>query len=154
MNSKIFLVGLTVCGLLAGSAMANEVYKWTDEDGNVHYEDRPAAGAEPEVIGLTYRRTDPDAVARQQQGLADSMAAREEAKAVEAEAAQAAAARAAEEAERGQKCEAYRGKLETFVTSRRLYRKDENGERVFLEDDEIQETRRRAEELVAEYCNS
>ncbi len=60
----------------------------------------------------------------------------------------------AEEEARQQKCESYRAKLETFVTSRRLYRKDDNGERVFLEEDEIQKTRARAEELVAKYCTN
>ena len=33
----------------AAGATANEIYKWTDENGNVHYEDRPsgATSAQP-----------------------------------------------------------------------------------------------------------
>lgn len=154
MNSKHLLIGLAAGALLSASAVANEVYKWTDAEGNVHYEDRPAAGANPERIALTYRRTDPGQVAAQKKSLADNLAAREESRVVEAEAEQAAAARAAEEAERLNKCEAYRAKLETFANSRRMYREDENGERVFLEEEDIQKTRERAEALVAKYCTS
>ncbi|NNF40952.1 MAG: DUF4124 domain-containing protein [Woeseiaceae bacterium] len=154
MTSKHLLVALAAGALLSVPALANEVYKWTDAEGNVHYEDRPAAGANPERIALTYKRTDPGQVAAQKKSLEDKLVAREESRVAEAEAAQAAAARAAEEAERQNKCDAYRAKLETFANSRRLYRVDENGERAFLEDDEIQKTRERAEALVAEHCTS
>lgn len=154
MNSKHFLIGLAAGALLSVSATANDVYKWTDAEGNVHYEDRPAAGANPERIALTYRRTDPGQVAAQNKSLDDKLALREESRVEQAEVEQAATARAAEEADRLKKCEAYRAKLETFANSRRLYRVDENGERAFLEDDEIQKTRERAEALVAKYCSS
>ena len=60
----------------------------------------------------------------------------------------------AEAEERKQKCADYRAKLETMVTSRRLYREGENGEREYLDEQQMQEARQRAEELVAEYCGS
>lgn len=34
------IVLLVFCGSLA----AQELYKWTDENGNIHYEDKPPAG--------------------------------------------------------------------------------------------------------------
>ena len=43
-------------------AFADNIYKWTDAEGNVHYGDRPS-GAETEIrMNLTYNRTDNDAV--------------------------------------------------------------------------------------------
>lgn len=36
---------LLIAGLIVGAAAA-EVYRWVDEDGSVHYSDRPHAGAE------------------------------------------------------------------------------------------------------------
>ena len=52
------------------------------------------------------------------------------------------AERRAAAAERSQKCESYRARMETIcLTSRRLYREDANGERVYLGDEERQEAR-------------
>ena len=48
MDSKKTALGLLVAALtFAGAAAANEtIYKWTDENGNVHYGDRPSDGTE------------------------------------------------------------------------------------------------------------
>ncbi len=35
--------------LIGGTTVASEIYKWTDDDGNAHYEDRPIAGANIDV---------------------------------------------------------------------------------------------------------
>ena len=40
-----------------------------------------------------------------------------------------------------------------MVTSRRLYRESEGGEREYLSDTEIDEARARAQELVEENCS-
>ena len=39
-----------VCLLAAASAVAQEAYRWVDEDGVVHYSDRPREGAEAIVL--------------------------------------------------------------------------------------------------------
>ena len=46
----------------------------------------------------------------------------------------------------------YQARLTKFTQSRRLYREDENGERVYLDDAETQKTRDRAEQQVLEHC--
>jgi hypothetical protein len=57
MKVKRFLLGFAVLAITAGGgAMANEIYKWTDEEGNVHYEDRPTGAATEERMALSYRR--------------------------------------------------------------------------------------------------
>ena len=58
------------------------------------------------------------------------------------------AARKEKEAE----CERSREALERVVSRRRLYRMDENGERVYLDDDEIDKARSLARERVDENC--
>ena len=73
-------------------------------------------------------------------------AAAEEERAAEEEAAEAAA--------NAKKCDSYRAQLETFVQSRRLYREDENGERVYLDEEQIQDARTRVEELISKNCTS
>jgi uncharacterized membrane protein YebE (DUF533 family) len=44
--------------------------------------------------------------------------------------------------------------LQKYLTSRRLYRQDENGERVYLDEDETLAARERVEDQVQEFCGS
>ena len=146
----------TTASLIAFAAtnvvFAGDVYKWTDADGNVTYGDRPADGAQPQRMALVSQPTNP---ARIQAANAERAAAR-------AEAAEAAAAAdgpspedlRAEAAEREQKCASYRQQMLTFATSRRLYREDEAGERVYLDEEQTLAARQRVEDQVTEYCSS
>lgn len=138
---------------IAGAADAGQIYKWTDADGNVHYGDKPV-GEQAEQLAIRSSRTDPSRI--------EAMAkAREEARAV-ATAEELAAADdgpsqeelQAEARERQQKCAMYRQRLEKFVTSRRLYREDENGERIYLDEEQTQAARERVQNRVEEFCNS
>ena len=155
MKGKRFLIGFAALAItVGGGAMANEIYKWTDEDGNVHYGDRPSDTQNEELMAMSYRRTDPSVVQQEIQKQADSITARQEARTAAAEEAKKAEAKAAEAAENQKKCESYRARLQTFIQSRRLYRQDENGERVYLDEQQTQDARRRVEELIAENCAS
>ena len=79
---------------IASGAMANEIYKWTDENGNVHYEDRPTGAATEERLHMTYNRTDSSAVQQRIQARVDARTAREDAKTAAAEAEKEAAEQA------------------------------------------------------------
>ena len=61
---------------------------------------------------------------------------------------------AAQAAEKKQKCDTYKARLQKFVQSRRLYKADENGERVYLDEEQTQAARERVENQVQEYCSS
>lgn len=137
----------------AGSVMANEIYKWTDENGNIHYEDRPRGATTEQRLSLTYQRTDSSAVQNRIQSQMSAREAREEAKTAAAEAEQEAADEAAAEAERQQACERARDSLERYMQARRIYRTDANGERVYLDDTQRQEARQKAEDQVSEFCS-
>ena len=137
----------------AAGAMANEIYKWTDEDGNVHYEDRPSGAASEERLAINYERTDSSAVQQRINARQERQSARNEERSVAAAAEQEAAENAAAEEQRTQACERARARLETYLQSRRLYRTDENGERVYLDDAQRQEARQKAEEQITEFCN-
>ena len=138
---------------IASGAVANEIYKWTDENGNVHYEDRPTGAATEERLHMTYNRTDSSAVRQRTQARVDARTAREEAKTAAAESQKEAAENAAVAAERAQKCEKSRARLESYLQARRVYRTDENGERVYLDDEQRQEARQKAEEQISEFCS-
>ena len=46
----------------SGIAFANDIYKWTDEDGNIHYGDRPTGDATEERMAISSSSTNPSKV--------------------------------------------------------------------------------------------
>ena len=154
MKGKRLALSCAVVALtIASGAVANEIYKWTDENGNVHYEDRPTGAATEERLYMTYSRTDSNAVQQRVKARVDARTAREDARAEAAESQKEAAESAAVAAERAQKCENSRARLDSYLQARRVYRTDENGERVYLDDQQRQEARQKAEEQVSEFCS-
>lgn len=154
MKARSLAIACAVAAMtFTGGATASEIYKWIDEDGNVHYEDRPSGAASEQRIDITYRRTDNDAVRQRVQARVDAQTAREEKKSVAAAADKEAADNAVAQEERQKACERSRARLESYLQSSRLYRTEANGERVYLDDEQRQEARRKAEEQVTEFCS-
>ena len=161
MLSKSAMKWLTLavgCSMLASAGLASEIYRWTDEDGNVHYGDRPTGQADEQRVAIKSKPTDNSAVQqRYDNRLGESEGPRfvagpdnEEA---EEDRRPTRAERKAAQAEREADCEKFRAQLERMEASRRLYREDENGERVWLDDNQILDARNAARERVAETCN-
>jgi hypothetical protein len=146
---------LLACLAMAAPAAvsASEIYKWTDAEGNVHFGDRPSGAATEERLGINSSATDPERVRAVVQARNNARTERNEQRAAAAEAEPTAEELRAAEAERQQKCDTYRERLQKFVTSRRLYREDDNGERVYLDEEESLAARARVQEQVLEYCN-
>ena len=155
MQRNQLLLGFAVIALtLCGSAVANEIYKWTDEEGNVHYFDRPT-GAPSEVrLGTSYNRTDTGVVQQQQEARVATQAARQERRNAADEADRVAAEEAAAAADRQKQCDSYRASLERYAQSRRLYREGADGERTYLDEDEMMQARKRLEDHIAKNCSS
>lgn len=153
---KRMRIALSCAALAVGittGAIANDIYEWTDADGNVHYEDRPAGPNSERRSDITSHRTDNSVVQQRIQARVEAQKGRQEAKSVAAAAEREAEDNAAADAaERAKQCERARTRLETYVRSRRLYRKDENGERVYLDEKQQQHARQAAEEQVAKFC--
>ena len=152
-SKRLALLCAITAMTVAGGAMANEIYKWTDENGTVHYGDRPSGAATEERLALTFTRTDNAAVQQRVQARVEATAAREEARTAAAQAQEKAAEKEAEAAERAERCDKARARLERYLQSQRLYRMDENGERVYLDDTQLENERQKAEEQITEYCS-
>ena len=155
MKRKQLLIGFAVLALTASSSVAaSEIYKWVDEDGNVHYEDRQSGAASEQHLALSSQRTDGSAVQQRVDAYAERQAAREEARAeADAEAQKAEDAQAEVEANR-KKCENYRAQLQTIQLEAPLYKEKPDGEREYLDDSQREEARTRTQELIAKYCTS
>ena len=150
LTSAIIALALTFCG----GAFANEIYKYTDADGNVHYTDRPSGDSNEVRLQVSYNRTNNASVQNRVQTRRDATNAR-----LETRAAAEADARTAEEtrttaAENLAKCQGYRAKLKTMLESRRVYRETADGERDYLDDAARAEARSKAEVLVTETCGN
>ena len=63
MNIRHIASGFVALAIvISASAFADEIYKWTDEDGNVHYVDRPSGEASEERLQFTYNRTNTESL--------------------------------------------------------------------------------------------
>ena len=152
MNIKATALALILAVTVTGTASASEIYKWVDEDGGIHYGDRPTGAASEERLTVRSRPTDPEAVQSQVVARLNAQTTRAEAEANAPQGPSEEELRA-EARERAEKCSTYRQRLEKFVQSRRLYREDESGERVYLDEDEAQAARERVQNQVEEYCS-
>jgi len=150
MNKQILTAAALLALVISGIAGASDIYKWVDEDGSVHYGDKPD-GAQVERLAIASQPTDPARVQAQVQARHEARAAATEAKAAAADGQSAEESRATAE-EMAEKCASLRATMQRFVTSRRLYREDEAGERVYLDEAEMQAARQRVENQIAENC--
>lgn len=156
MKGKRIVLSFAVMAMtVAGGAAANEIYKWTDEDGNIYYGDRPSGAATEERLGLTYQPTDSGVVQQRVEKRVEAQTARDEAASVAAAAQQEAAENAAAEQARQDRCDRARAAVDRYMQNqaRRMYRTDENGERVYLDDAERAQARQNAERQVSEFCS-
>ena len=127
----------------AGMAFGGDIYKWTDEDGNVHYGDRPTAEASEKPPAVSPELT-----------ISSKVQAGDEVKPVANEPVEPAPEElSAYVPEVEEKCATYKAHLRKLLVSRHQYKDDENGERVSLDEDEIMAARERVQNQVEEYCN-
>ena len=152
MNRKFLVLALSAAAL-ATSASAGEIYKYVDEQGNVHYLDRPTGESGEERMDITYSGTSSASVNAQVKRRSDYMAALDEAREETRGRRESEAQARAEMEARAAKCEENRSRLESYLQARRVYRENDAGEREYLDDSEMQVARQQVEEKIAETCS-
>lgn len=152
--SRYALLLVTAAALAAaGAAVAGEIYKWTDENGTVHYVDRPTGDPSEERVAILSRGTDSGSVQASIEARRERVAAREEARIKKSEEQAAATQSQADQEKREADCQMYRARLESFLQSQRLYREDDSGERVYLDQAQILAARTKVQDKIEETCN-
>jgi len=131
---------------------AGGVYKWVDEQGRVHYGERPPASSQSQEMQLKQQPTqglsvDEPSREEQQQRL---LRAFEEERAQKEEAKQKSKAEAAE---RERNCGRARDRLTRYQRSGFIYDIDQQGNRRILNDAEREATMREAEAAVRHWCD-
>lgn len=140
---------------LATVAAAENVYKWADLNGQIHYTDRPPTEPGARLLSVFERSlmpteefdangadapggNDPD------EGFAppDEPPASSTVAAVQRDVAQV----------RGEQCKQAQERYKSYVESRRLYKQTEDGKREYLSDAELSAARVKAKQDVDELC--
>jgi hypothetical protein len=153
MRCKAAIFALILALATTGTVAAAEIYKWVDEDGTIHYGDRPTGDVDEQRIAIASRPTDPDRVKQEVQARLDREQRMAELETQQPQGPSEEDLRAEAE-ERNQKCNMFRQRMESFTNSRHLYREDSDGERVYLDESEMQDARDKVQGQVNEYCNS
>jgi len=152
-NTRLLLTVSLAALLASGLAVAGEIYKWTDDDGSVHYEDRPTGDTQFEHMDVISNNTDNSIV---QARLDANRKARDAARQVASEAPPEMTREEirAEQQKRKDECQKYRDQLQSFLRSQRLYQEDEAGDRAYLSEEDVMAARTRVEGQIQEYCGS
>lgn len=148
-NWRFVVVLILASGLTPGYA---EIYKWVDEEGRVHYGDKPKEQAETISIKDQSPSAEdvPDGSPRRehQQRVLKSMQMERERKQELREQERTAAQEAK------QRCAEARERLSDINSAGFLYRKDAQGERVIFTDEERAQATAQAEAAVKRYCGN
>jgi len=131
--------------LLAWSTLASAVvYKWTDAQGKIQYGDNPPDGVHAEVVeGLGHDSHPANSPPPAAKGPAAQVPS-DVKKAVESDVA----------ATREKQCTDAQERYKKLIEGRRIYKTGDNGERVYLSSQEIDEQRINAKKDIDDACNS
>ncbi len=133
--------------LLAGTALAGEVYVTRDRQGNAVYTDKPEA-IPAERVGMRTSSSGPTEARPTKSTAEDEERAR-------AATAEAKAAEARElEADRARRCTVAQERYRSFTESRRLHEQGPEGEVRYLTSDEVDAARARAKQTMDEFCGA
>jgi hypothetical protein len=148
---------IIACALLAivGTVVHGaEVYRSTDANGTVTYSDRPQDDNSQYIyIPTPGPSAAPQRSAQGAQGQQPTPGTQAAEPPLVADGAPVPRSRQEINAERAQNCTVARQRLQTYTTSRRLYRELPGGEREYLSDDQLDEARARAAADVETWCS-
>ena len=148
--NKLFILALIVCGVSAVNA--EKVYKWVDEDGQIHYSSQKPDDPNAETVKL---RKAPKVVAKKE--VEEEVKAETEAEEpvdpkAEKEAKKQMAK--ADAANRKKQCAAARKNLNALNTSTRVATVDEKtGARSMMSDEQRVKAFQQANKAIKEFCN-
>jgi hypothetical protein len=157
------LLALAAAGLVAAPVAAQQLYKYVGPDGKVQYSDRPPADGQKaekvtggRVSTVTSGASAAAASEAAKSGAPKSLAEREQDFRKRRLEGQEKASKDAQLAEqkraRDENCAALRTQLAGVQSGARIARINEQGERVFLEDNGIQQEIQRLQREIANTC--
>lgn len=148
------LTTLLALSLLTVAVSQADVYRYVDKNGQIQYTDRPETLPAELLAKIKAQRTDNSVVA-------DRVAADLKARDAAAKAQEAASKAAADKQKAAQitaedkanRCTQARGRYESVTTTGRVYSLDAKGERVYMDDKQLEQARAAAKEQMDTWCN-
>jgi hypothetical protein len=148
------LTTLLALSLLTCTVSQADVYKYTDKNGQVQYTDKPELLPAELLARIKSQRTDSSAIADR---VAADLKARDAAAKAQETANQSAAekqkAEAITAADKADRCTQARNRYESVTTTGRVYSLDAKGERVYMDNNQLVQTREAAKEQMDTWCN-
>lgn len=143
------LILLALIALMAPSlAVAESVYRWTDENGVVHFGDREPMGRSADKVSVKTGKPSGDG---ERQSAQEQIQALEESEAEQKRRENETAVEEARRKQREARCQTAQANLEAINSNARI-RVMEDGEQRYLSPEEIAEKKQRFEEIVDESC--
>ena len=152
MNAKLLLPALLLPAALGFvAAQAQQVYRWVDSQGNVHYSQTPPpnAATKASLINVAPPPPDPTGMAEQKQ-LVKSVAAADAAK---QKAAEQAAQAAAKKARQQQACDAARRQLQGYMEAHRVITNGNSAKPAYYTGEDLVKFREQAQQQVDKICS-
>lgn len=144
------IIALSLLGLNAHAG----VNKWIDSEGKVHYSDAPPPEAKTETVRNVSGKGQTEAPATYSpKSYAEREAEMKKSKLEKEEASKKAARQEAATEAKKRNCEAARQHARALEEGGRVYSYDQNGERVYLEDDTRAQRLEEARKAISEFCN-
>lgn len=151
MNKATLCAMMAVLAATAFTAVqAQQVYRWVDSQGNVHYSQTPPPSGvtKTTVMELAPPPPDPTGVAEQKQ-LIKSVA---KADAAQQQAAEQAAQQAAKKAQQQQACDAARKQLQGYMEAHRVITNATSANPTYYSGEDLVKFREQAQEQVNKVC--
>ncbi|MES9992513.1 MAG: DUF4124 domain-containing protein [Candidatus Thiodiazotropha sp.] len=146
----VFFLLLFLASILPLSQLQAGVYKWVDENGRVHFSDRPTAAESTEVQIKQQERTAPsadqhDRKLKMQRMLDVYKEDREEKREAKQKQQQ-------EKKKRKQNCARAKDRYNSHIRARGIYEYDKQGERRYLSEKERSSHMKRLKSEIARWC--
>lgn len=148
---SVLCTAVAVLMLASVSQALAAMYKWVDQEGNVHYSQQPPPGASRERVAPP--PPPPTGAEAESERLQQQLDALDERKAREQEAANERTERTLSAAERSARCEQARNTLATLQSRGRVRVRDAQGVYTRLDETERQAAIERAQQQIAEFCD-
>ena len=143
------LIGIILIFFLSPAVQAAGVYKWVDEQGKVHYGDRPG-GKNASKVAVPSSPPTSDKSFSERNAKRDKLlqTMQEERKSNEEEALKAKQ----KETERAQRCIEAQDQVKRYERARYIYKPTEGGQEIIFSEEEREKATVEAKKAVEEWC--
>jgi hypothetical protein len=145
-----FWIGVLLIVFLSPAAQAAGVYKWVDEQGKVHYGDRPGGNNASKIVVPSSPPPSDKSLSERNAKRDKLLQTMEEERTLKEEDSRKAKQKSEE---RRQRCIEAQDKLKLYERARYIYKPAEGGQEIIFSEEEREKVTVEAKKAVEEWCN-